>query len=157
MFRKLSAIIQLTLMLVVVATSQSSLSYCLCAHEVYAGDCSCGETADNAVPRNSSCSDCDENCPLTKTETVLVQLEQPPCTHCIIDLSIHVDDFILGALGGFSTSTQEVIAPQSVEAVAYQFDSQSFPIAVHGIRGSPTPILTAYSVPIFVKNSAFLL
>jgi len=160
MFRKFSAIIQFMLMLVVVATSQPSLSYCLCAHEVYVGGCPCGESleiADEAILDHSSCSDCCDECLLEKTDPSLQQLEQPPCSNCIVVLSINVDDFTLGSLDVFTTSALESISPQLVEVVAYHFDSQSFPPAIHGIRGSPPPVLTAYSVPIFVRNSAFLL
>ncbi len=117
MFRKFSAIIQFMLMLVVVATSQPILSYCLCAHEVYVGDCPCGESleiAAGAVLDDSSCSDCCDECLLPKTDPPLQQLEQPPCSNCIVVLSINIDDFTLGSLDVLTTYALEFISPQLV-------------------------------------------
>lgn len=161
MFKKFAAVIQLTLMFVVVATSQPSLSYCLCADEFYLGDCVCHV---NVTDADASSKGCSEGCCSHSTkeasdsnEPTKLALHTQPCTNCLVDLSLSVDDFILASVESAKKNDTTLLTHGIIHSVNSLATKSTFSASIHAIRGSPPSIRNGHSVPLFVRHSAFLL
>lgn len=162
MFRKLTAVIQLMLMLVVVATSQPSLSYCLCAHEFHVGDCPCNQEVtggNDELLTTSEHSTCSKGCCSQQSEKTETQpsFQPQPCNDCVVNLSIDVDDYTLGSVVINKGSCDHLDTPDCANAVDLLITNNTFDTSIYGIRGSPLSSLRAQSVPLFVRHSAYLL
>lgn len=150
------------LMLVVVATSQPSLSYCLCAHEFHLGECPCKKELvddNDRVLLTSKQTPCTKGCCSQQVEEIETQLsyQSQPCTGCEVNLSIDIDAYTLGSLEINKSSSNHFKTPACTNAVDLQITNNTFDTSISGIRGSPPSLSRAHSVPFFVRHSAYLL
>ena len=158
MYRKFTAIIQLMLMLVVVATSQPSLSYCLCAEEVCVGGCPCDDLIEVGSEASSCCSECEAHGFLNSEESDLLDpLSRPLCPDCLVEISINIEDFTLGSVTITESVSHDVNAPYVVGLVDLDLVEQSFKSSACGNGGSSRLVSSVYSVPLFVRYSVYLI
>ena len=154
MLRKGTALIMLWLMMVVVATSQPGLSYCLCLQEVFVGGCECPEPDHkNACSAESGEGSC--NCGSQDTE-IVAEDSLLPCQNCSLSLHMEFDHFL--ANDSVQTPGHEGTVHLFPPGQSGEIDTVSPLISsIHGIRGSPPPIPGLIpSVSLRLKYSVFL-
>lgn len=153
MVRKGTALILFWLMMVVVATSQPSLGYCLCLQKVFLVECPCY----NLVEEENCSHVCGGDfCDCSSQETAAIDaVHFAPCNDCTLSLQLKLDEFV-GA-----DSFQRTHHDGETLAVSWQSREIEPPISlkdsIHGIRGSPPPDAGLIpSVPLRVRYSVFL-
>ena len=153
MFRKLTALVLLWLMLVVVATSQPGLSYCLCIQKVFAGECECLEIVpEGTCSRVSGEGPC--GCSSQDTSEI-VENPPNPCQDCSLNLCIELDTFV--GVTPIQTHSRDGADPMASPRQFGETDTAfSLISSIYAIRGSPPFEGFIPSVPLRVMYSVFL-
>lgn len=149
MVHKLTALIQLPLMAVVVATSQPGLNYCPCLEELCVGSCECSKEPSP----NASCStSCDSD---SCSDIEIAEANIPECSSsdCLVSILFETEDFVnfvhevrpTGDDGGQSSSFPSAS------------DLTLRTVSLCRQRGPPRTVAFPYSVPLFIRHSVFLI
>lgn len=155
MTRKFTAAFLLWMMSMTTIMAQPGLRYCLCADEIYLGDCRCPEPSSPA-PNPPSCScECDE-CGSSQPSASEHQVCAQP-GGCSVDLFLNLEKYSLPSPSDVrekadaSPGSSPCLHPDSLTP------SIIFRNSNHDVRGPPPPDPTANSVPLFLRHSVFLL
>lgn len=154
MLRKFTALCLLSLMMVVVATGQGTLRYCLCLQEIYSGDCDCClELVETDSCAEDSCSShCHEQ--LDSASEVNVHLSEND--DCSVTLSVKLDDHVNPSINLTLAGGGEHFAqPQSPDS-GLKF-APNYISAKNGKRGPPGAAYFPDSVPFRIRHSVFRL
>jgi len=155
MVRKLTALVLLGLMMVVTATSQASVRYCLCLQTVFVSDCECHEpvSAGSCSRKNAeangpcNCSEIDSD----DGKSTGISLSED----CVIDLTVAIGDYPnskeFAVSGKISSASLLVFSPSSKVDIPTFVRNYS----LTGTRGPPR-LLMAPPVPLFLRHSVFL-
>lgn len=152
MFRKLTATVLLWLMLVVVATSQPGLGYCLCLHKVFVGECECLDiTPEGTCSRVSG----EGSCKCSSQDTSEIDASPKRAQDCSLNLCIGLDNFVVvdAAQTSSRDGSDSMAPPRQFGETAAAISHRS---SIYGIRGSPPFVGLIPSVPFRVRYSVFL-
>jgi len=149
MVRKITAITLLLLMTATTVMSQRGLRYCLCLDELFVGECECAEF----VPSDSFVDSChsDACCSEGDVEDG-IEIHAPK--DCNVDLFLEVAEY--SSPHEKKSKEETIFKPiflPLIEAITMA------PIklrSVNGPRGPPPLLVTASSVPLFLRHSVFL-
>lgn len=155
MIRKLTAALLLWMMSMTVVMAQPGLRYCLCAHEIYLGECWCSKPdSTNPAPPTCSC-ECGE-----------CESSQPPGSGheacalsrgCSLDLFLLLDEFSIPSPSDLSYKSENTLKPSAQLPRASLAPSLVVRDFDHDVRGPPPPLRIGPSMPLFLRHSAFLL
>ena len=155
MLRKFTATALFCLMMVITATSQTGLRYCLCLQTVFVGDCDCedlipSDSCAKVSPKTSCCCACEEQ-DLCEEHTAEISL----CDDCSVDLTLQLDDFTtavsLKIEGKLSAATPSFTSPPFQIEIPTSISHRS----TNRTRGPPAYLVVS-PVPLFIRHSVFL-
>lgn len=148
MIHKLTALILSCLMLVVSATSQVGLQFCLCEKTVFMGECPCDETSEVQAVAECSC------CELHDDSTPEIPV---PCDDCVVTIELKFDAFVPQPASDFKISNELTMLPHQAFIKEDTYNLHNSEVMEIEVSGSPPPHLHCSSRPLYVRHSAFLI
>ena len=147
MFQKLTASLLFGLMMMVTATSQGAVYYCLCQNTITVGHCGCDEV--DAAEQGAKCHCCEEE---ADPEIAAEAVHRHDCT---IAFLIDVDDYGLSS-DPVSTSRED----ESDQVFLSSRDREGNALwqhldPTHGVKGPPDRS-SIPGVSLYLRNLVFL-
>jgi len=158
MVLKLTASVLLGLMMVVTATSQAGVRYCLCLQTILIGDCACHELV-SPEKRPGKGADAGGCCECTaKGGSIAVEkqeAENPLGNDCCIKLTVEINDFTTS--GGLEFSAKFSPTPVLISSPSSEIGIPAVVrnCSLNQTRGPPR-LSVVPSVPLFLRHSVFL-
>ena len=148
MIHQFTALILSCLMLVVSATSQVGLRFCLCEQKIFFGECPCDIVSPaDEVATHSCCESCND----------VVTTSEVPCDDCDLTISIDFDKCVPHCIANFRVSSEVSDLPfQSYESCEIAFPKSSDSILLEISRGPPVGVFSILT-PLYLEHSVFLI
>ncbi len=148
MIQQLTALILSCLMLVVSATSQVGLRFCLCEKTMFMSECPCEEAPNVDVASSCSCSEsCDD--PVTETEY--------PCDDCDLTIVLEFDECVPQWGSDFKVSSEILDLPFQSFVLSEILSPKANEILLLEVSRGPPPGLLRASTPLYLRHSVFLI
>ena len=152
MLRKITALCLLSLMMVVAATSQGGLHYCLCLDEFYAGDCNC--CLESVEADSCDADSCSSHCQEQLDSGAKDSERQCETGDCSVTLSLELDDHVYSGFNLSLVGGCENCSPFQSPDSGLKFGLQLIS-AKNGKRGPPGAEYCPDSVPLRIRHSVF--
>ncbi len=161
MNRIITGWVLILLMTVFTVTAHSSLRYCVCEDVIVLGDCRCEETIDSSVaPCVQSCcdsSDCYESQEQETDPQLSSAYLNSLCHGCLIDLSLHLNDFVINADDSFRSEIHcKMIPLHPQNHSTFSAPSALSESGMYSMRGSP-PAIERHRLPLYIRDSVYRL
>lgn len=155
MSHKFTAACLLWMISMTTVMAQPGLRYCLCANEIYLGECRCpgaGPLTPDPPSCSCECQECESSLPSASEEETCSLLGG-----CSVDLFLALEEYALPSHSEPrerdhpSSDLLPHLPPTSADP------SKIFRDSDHDVRGPPPPVPSVGSVPLFLRHSVFLL
>lgn len=158
MLHKFTALILSCLMLVLATTSQVGLSFCLCEKTMFVGDCPCAPSSTKSSNDHQT-NQCSSGCCTKEIKhlTTTQAADTPPCNNCIVSLDWKLDQCTPQLSLDFKTSPESQLNPTFLIGATETAPLPNTSLQAIEIRGSPPPLATSPTVPLYIRHSVFLI